>query len=132
MLRLSEGDDLSGAIAEFATVEHIRAAAIVMGIGMLRAATLGYWNGQEYVPHALDRPHELVALGGSIAEEDGRPSIHLHATVAGPDHRAVAGHVMSATVGVLAEIFVEAFPGRAFTRPFNESLGLRTLDLGPS
>ncbi|HTT73009.1 MAG TPA: PPC domain-containing DNA-binding protein [Thermoplasmata archaeon] len=131
MLRLDDGQDLFGAIAEFARREDVRAAAIVLGIGMFRRATFGYWDGQQYRPLELTVPHEVVALHGTIARADGAPSVHLHGAAAGPDHRLVGGHLMQATVGVLQELVVETFPGRTFGRPLVESWGLRMLDLEP-
>jgi uncharacterized protein len=131
MLRLDEGQDLFATLAEFAREASVRAGVIISGIGMLRQATIGYWNGREYSPHEIQLPHELVALHGSIATVDGAPSLHLHASLSGPDHGTVSGHLMRATVGVLAEIYLETFPDRTFGRPMNESVGLRGLDLEP-
>jgi predicted DNA-binding protein with PD1-like motif len=131
MLRLEDGEDLFAALQEFAKREHVRAGVIVSGIGMLKSGAIGYWNGHEYSPSELSVPYELVALHGSIAEEGGSPSLHLHTALAGPDHLARAGHLLRGTVGVLAEVYVETFPNRSFGRPMNESLGLRTLDLQP-
>jgi predicted DNA-binding protein with PD1-like motif len=131
MLRLSEGDDLHVQLAAFAEAEAVRAGAVVMGIGLLATASVGYWNGREYATRDLSTPHELLSLGGSIAVADGRPSIHLHASLAGPDHAVVGGHLVRGKVGVLAEILVTAFPGRTFGRPLVESQGLRALDLEP-
>jgi len=131
MLRLDDGQDLFDALSEFARSEGIRAAAVVSGIGMVRRATIGYWDGSQYRPHELTIPHEVVALHGSIASADGAPSIHLHMAAAGPDYRVVGGHVLRATIGVLHEILVETFPDRTFGRPMVESFGLRMLDLEP-
>ena len=131
MVRLDDGQDLFEALTEVAVREDLRAAAIVSGIGMFRRATIGYWDGTQYQPHDLAVPHEIVGLHGSIARADGGPSIHLHVAAAGPDYRVVGGHLLRATVGVLQEIVIEAFPGRAFGRPMNESFGLRMLDLEP-
>lgn len=131
MLRFHEGEDLFGTLSGFAQEASVRAGVIVSGIGMLSRATVGYWNGREYDPKELTGPHELVALHGSIAVADGAPSVHLHASLSGPDHGTVSGHLMRATVGVLAEVYVETFPGRTFGRPMNESVGLRGLDLEP-
>lgn len=131
MLRLDDGQDLFGALTEFAEREEIRAAAVAFGLGMFRRARIGYWDGQQYRPHDLELPHEVVGLHGTIAQADGRPSVHLHAALAGPDHRLLGGHLMQATVGVLQELLIEAFPGRTFGRPMVESFGLRMLDLEP-
>jgi len=130
-LRLDDGQDLFETIGGFAAREGIRAGAVVFGIGMFRRATVGYWDGQQYRARELTVPHEVVGLHGTIAQADGRPSIHLHAALAGPDHALVGGHLMQATVGALQEMLVETFPGRTFGRPLAESFGLRMLDLEP-
>jgi uncharacterized protein len=131
MLRLDEGQDLFATLSGFAKDASVRAGVIVSGIGMVRHATVGYWNGREYSPKEITVPHELVALHGSLAVVDGAPSVHLHASLSGPDHGTVSGHLMRATIGVLAEIYVETFPTRTFGRPMNETIGLRGLDLEP-
>ena len=131
MLRLDEGQDLFAALSGFAREASVRAGVIVSGIGMLRQATVGYWNGKEYSPKEVGVPHELVALHGSLAIVDGAPSVHLHASLSGPDHGTVSGHLMRATIGVLAEVYVETFPQHTFGRPMNETVGLRGLDLEP-
>ena len=131
MLRLDDGQDLFESLSSFADRESVRAAAVLFGIGMFRRATVGYWDGRRYEPHELTVPHEVIALHGSIARADGAPSVHLHAGLAGPDHRLVGGHLLRATVGALQEVALETFPGRTFGRPLNESWGLKMLDLEP-
>jgi len=131
VIRLDDGQDLFEALSEFAVREQVRAGTVVFGIGMLRRATFGYWDGKQYQPHELTVPHEVVALHGTIARQDGAPSLHLHGAVAGPDHRIVGGHLLRATVGMLQEVLVETFPGRTFGRPMVESYGLKMLDLEP-
>jgi len=131
MVRLDDGQDLFEALGSFARDEQIRAGAVLFGIGMFRRATFGYWDGEQYRPHELTVPHEVVALHGTIAVAEGIPSIHLHGAVAGPDHGLVGGHLIRATVGVLQEVAIDTFPGRAFGRPLVESWGLRMLDLAP-
>ena len=131
MVRLAAGEELPGALEDLARVNHLRAAAVVMGIGLLRDTTIGYWNGQEYETKKMDTPAELVSAAGSIAEVDGQPSVHLHVALGMPDHRVVGGHLMHGTVGLLAEILVATFPDRVFGRPLVEERGLRMLDLEP-
>ena len=131
VVRVDAGEELFEALGGYATRHRVRAGIVVEGIGMLKEATLGYWNGREYARQALSTPQELVGLHGSIAEVDGAPSLHLHAALAGPDHRVVGGHLLNGVVGILVEAYVTTFPGRSFGRPFDESLGLRKLDLSP-
>ncbi|MCI4348704.1 MAG: DUF296 domain-containing protein [Thermoplasmata archaeon] len=132
MLRLVPGEELPDALVRFAGENKIRAGAVLVGIGQLRTSKLGYWNGSEYAPLALDEPAELVSLQGSIAEADGRPSVHLHAALGTREHRTVSGHLLSGTVGSLLELLVTVFPGQVWSRPIDESTGLRTLDLSGS
>ncbi len=132
MLRLETGEELLDALGAFARRTGIRAAAVPMGIGQLRGASLGFWNGRSYEEKRIDDPVELVALSGSIAESEGTPSVHLHAALGTADHSTVSGHVLGGTVGLLAEILVESFPSVAFARPMDERVGLKTLQLGPS
>ena len=131
MLRLDQGQDLFATLNDFARQHEIRAAVVVSGIGMLKDAAVGYWNGSEYVRMDLPEPHELVGLHGSIAEADG-PSVHLHAELAAPSHQLLGGHLMRGTVWVLNEVLIDTFPGRTFARPMDETLGLRKLDLEPT
>jgi uncharacterized protein len=131
MLRMNPGEELLETIGGFADAHRIRAAAVAMGIGTLRTATLGYWNGKEYEKRLINEPTELVALGGTIAVADGRASVHLHAALGTHDHSTLAGHVHAATVNILAEILIETFPEHVFGRPLDESAGLRILDLEP-
>ncbi len=130
MLRLDQGQDLFPTLSEFARSHGITAAAVVSGVGMLKDSTIGYWNGKEYARRQFPEPHEIVGLHGSIAEADG-PSVHLHVSLSGPDHRVVGGHLLSGTVWVLGELLIDTFPGRTFGRPMDETLGLRKLDLEP-
>lgn len=130
MLRLDAGDDPIHALEELARRQGISAGVVVSGIGLFSRATLGYWNGSTYAPLEVTVPHEVVSLQGSIAEADGRPSVHLHAALAGPDHRVVGGHLLKATVGLLLELLVDSFAGHAFGRPLVEELGVRRIDLG--
>lgn len=131
MLRMETGEELLETLGGFAGRQGLKAAAVGMGIGQLRSATLGYWNGQEYEAKEVEEPTELISLAGSIADTEGRPSVHLHAALGLRSHATVSGHVLRGTVGLLAEVLVEAFPSRSFSRPLDESLGLRTLRLGP-
>jgi uncharacterized protein len=132
ILRLDDGQDLFEALSKFAEREGVRAGAVVFGIGMFRSATVGYWDGSQYRSEELNVPHEVVALHGTVARAEGVPSLHLHAALAGPDHRLVGGHLLRATVGMLQEVLVETFPGRTFGRPMVESFGLKMLDLEPA
>jgi hypothetical protein len=131
MLRLDEGERLPEALALWARAEGVRAAAVVSGIGLVRDTELGYLRNGRYEPGSFPEPMELLALGGSIAEVDGAPSVHLHLTGGRSDHSAVGGHLLRSTVALLVEIGVQTFPGRRFGRPEIPGSNLRRLELAP-
>ena len=131
MLRFETGEELLETLAQFSQDHGLRAAAVMMGIGQLRTATLAYWNGQEYEAQEIRGPTELVSLAGSVAVADGRPSVHLHASLGLRNQATLSGHVIHASVGVLLEVRLDAFPAHGFSRPMDEGLGLRTLRLDP-
>lgn len=120
-----------GTLTELARTHGLRAGIVVSGIGMFRRSKIGYWNGREYEAMVLDRPHELIALHGSIAEMDGAPHVHLHAGLAGPDHRLVGGHLLEGTIGVVGELLLESFDEVSFARKFDPAHNMKLLDLGP-
>ncbi len=133
MLRLAEGERLPDALADWATREGIRAAAVLTGIGLVRDTSIGYLRGDRYDVGEFPEPMELLHLGGSIAVEEGAPSVHLHLTAGRPDHSTVGGHLVSSTVALLAEVPVRTFPGRTFRRPYLAGRPIRALRLdGPT
>lgn len=131
VLRFADGEDLIATLADFARSEGIRAGFVVSAIGGIGRATLGYWTGTEYAARPLAGFHELVGLAGSVAVADGKPSVHLHASLGEASHGVVGGHLLDARVQNLVELYLETFPGHTFGRPMDESLGLRVLDLAP-
>ncbi|HEV2449795.1 MAG TPA: PPC domain-containing DNA-binding protein, partial [Thermoplasmata archaeon] len=75
VVRLDEGQEVLATLTELARTHGLKAGIVVSGIGMFRRSKIGYWNGREYDAMVLDRPHELIALHGSIAEMDGAPHV---------------------------------------------------------
>lgn len=129
VLRLDPGEEIPDRLGRYATAAGIRAGVVVMGIGQLVETRIGFWNGQEYRPLRLESPVELLALHGTVAEADGQASLHLHVAVGDAEHRVLGGHLLSARVGLLAEVHLRALPGKVFSRPMDESVGLRRLEL---
>lgn len=114
---------------------------VLGGIGMLRDFELGYFDGQEYHKRTFVEPYELVALQGTVVADGpggsvgpngadgpgGHPIAHLHATLAGPDHKCVGGHLFHGLVGVTLELNLLPLAGPASRRM--EASGLALLQL---
>lgn len=124
---LDDGEHVFGSIERIAGECGTDSAMVLSGIGMLRNAEIGYWNGSEYEASKFSLPHELVSMSGSVANLDGKRSVHLHVTLGGRDHRAIAGHLISAEVNNIVELTMRTFPDGSFGRQFSEKTKLNML-----
>ncbi len=127
MVKLDDGDDLHSSIVRIAEKHRLHSGAIISGIGMLRDFEIGFFDGKKYQDVRTAEPMELISMLGSIAMVDGVHSIHIHAAMAGPDHRMIGGHLHTATVCVLNEIVIHKFKELSLTREINERSGLHEL-----
>ncbi|HEU13184.1 MAG: PPC domain-containing DNA-binding protein [Thermoplasmata archaeon] len=122
--KFDKGEDLFESILKLLDIYGIRGGTVLSGIGMLRDFEIGYFNGKEYEKKFVERNHELVALHGSISEDE--PRLHLHAGLAGPDHVIIGGHLFGGKVDPLLEItiVVSSFPMK---RVYNDKTNLKEL-----
>lgn len=86
VLRLGDGDRIPDAIEDFAAARGI-GAALVAALGGLENGRLvvGPEDDAQKPPRTLtaviDAVHEAVAVGTLFPGPDGRPSLHLHASL---------------------------------------------------
>jgi len=107
----------------------LKGAVVLSGIGMLRDFEIGYFNGKKYKNETYREPHELVSLHGSVSTEGGLV-IHLHAALAGKDHKLIGGHLHKAAVCVVNEIVLGAVEEARMARIPDPATGLKLLHLG--
>lgn len=129
MIKLGDGEDLLPSLEDIAREHSIKWGVFLTGVGMLRDFEIGYWAGDGYLTAAHADPHEVLHYGGSIAEVDGRPAFHIHATLAARDHRVIGGHLLKGTVAVLNEMCILRFNDTPLTRKLNPGSGLMELEL---
>jgi len=111
----------------------LRYGAIVSGLGMLRDFEIGWLDTRTHVYRkgTFAVPHELLSLSGSIAvtdEAEAKVMPHMHASLAGPDHSVVGGHLFKATTNVLNEVFVLRLDA-PMKRRLNPATGIMELTL---
>lgn len=102
IVKLEDGADLLEELAGLG-VE----AGLVWGIGMVRKARLGYWNGSAYEEHKLAEPAELLSLQCNLSLKEGRPFPHCHAILSRRDGTVVGGHLLGATVHNVNELYIK-------------------------
>ena len=124
MVRIDLGEDIVESLKRFCEEENIRLGR-VEAIGAADHALIGVYDleKKEYYPEKLDGFMEIASLNGSVTSMDGKPYIHLHATLADQNHAVHGGHVLEMRVGATCEMFVTVLDGEV-TRRKDEGLGI--------
>ena len=125
-LKLDHGEDFYECINKAIVDFNIKSGYVLMGIGMLKDVEIGYFGGTEYFTKYLAEPHELVSMQGSISTK-GETIIHIHCSLAGPDHKLIGGHLNKGTVNVINEIFIKKVDEIKLGRNLNPTTGLKEL-----
>jgi uncharacterized protein len=129
LMVLKPGDDVSAHLSELAEREKILGGS-VSGIGFLEEVKFAYFDVQtkEYISKTYNDV-ELTNLTGSLAWKEGKPSLHIHGTVAGRDYQAFGGHILDSRVGRgTLELYVTVFD-KALDRIFDTEINANTLKI---
>ena len=124
MIRIDFGEDIIESLKKLCDDEHILLGR-VEAIGATDQAVIGVYDlaKKEYYPETIDEFMEIASLNGSVTAMDGKPYIHLHATLADQHHVIHGGHVLEMRVGATCEMFVTVLDGEV-ERHKNEELGI--------
>jgi predicted DNA-binding protein with PD1-like motif len=106
-----QGDEAFSGLQEFAEKYHVTSAHFT-AIGAVNGATLGWFDPQRkmYKKIPIDGQHEVIGMSGDIALYKGKPVVHTHVVMGGPDGTTRAGHVLSANVSPTLEVMVTVDP----------------------
>jgi predicted DNA-binding protein with PD1-like motif len=123
-----QGDEVYSGVQEFAEKNHVTSAHFT-AIGALNGATVGWFDPQRkmYKKIPINGQHELIGMSGDIALYQGRPVVHTHMVVAGPDGTTHAGHVLEAFASPTVEVMVTVNPV-AMQKRFDPPTGLTLID----
>ena len=124
MVRIDLGEDIIESLKKLCEDERIRLGR-VEAIGATDHAMLGVYDLQkkEYYPEEINEFMEITSLNGNITAMDGKPYIHLHATLADQHHAIHCGHVLEIRIGATCEMFVAVLDGEV-KRQKDEALGI--------
>lgn len=128
--RIKMGEDLAEAIKERVEKSGVK-AGLLMAMGSLGNATLGYYKERKYKYIRLEGPLEIASCMGNIAiDEDGETIIHAHMVVADEKGEAFGGHLTKGTtVGATVELMIIEALDVNLKRFFDEATNLKLLDL---
>jgi predicted DNA-binding protein with PD1-like motif len=125
-----QGDEAFSGLLEFAEKYHVTSAHF-MAIGALNRATLGWFDPQRkmYKKIPIAGQHEVIGMSGDIALYQGKPVVHTHMIVGGPDGTTRAGHVLDAYVSPTLEVMVTVDP-IAMKKRLDSATDLTLIDPG--
>lgn len=108
---LEHGEDVLAGLNEAVAQLGFEAATLQL-IGGLDEGVVGYLDREtgEYRPTRTGRV-ELTAGLGNVSLRDGKPFIHLHLTLAGPDGSCIGGHAMEGCVAFVLEAYLRRLEG---------------------
>ena len=123
-VRLDLGEDIIARLKKLCEDEGIRLGR-VEAIGATDRAVIGVYDleKKEYYPEEINEFMEITSLNGNITAMDGKPYIHLHATLADQRHAVHGGHVVEMRVGATCEMFITV-PEGEISRTRDEALGI--------
>ncbi|WP_316743200.1 DNA-binding protein [Pedobacter antarcticus] len=128
LLVLRQGDDINSQLESFAKAENIPSANFT-GMGFVNV-TFGFFDSakKKFNPRTFNDV-ELGSFTGSIAWQEGKPSIHMHGIVAGDDFKAYGGHILKGTVGTGSLEIMVTVHDKKLERVFEKELGANVLHL---
>ncbi len=117
VLRLEEGEVLHESVERFAAAESISAASVLAvggaddGSQLIVGPKDGRASPVEPLRHSLSGVHELSGVGTLFPDDQGRPSLHMHASC-GRDGRTVTGCVRAGVkVWLIMEVIIHEIVG---------------------
>ena len=130
VIKLDDGEVLHSGLERALSDNMVKSGVVLGGVGMITDFKIGYFDGKEYIAKEVKEPHELLSLQGNIAHAGGgQLLLHLHTTVGDRQHNVFGGHLLSAKVMHMNEIFVLRLVDLELGRRKNERTGLMEMEI---
>jgi|SRR5579875_1971241 len=129
VLRLMPDEEVMATLLQFVNDERIF-GAYFMAFGAFSRVQLRYFDvaTRQYRNNEVDRQVEVVSLLGNVSLSDGKPMIHMHATVGDALGHSDSGHIGEGIVRPTLEVFLTQIGGELH-RTKDEASGLELLNL---
>lgn len=122
---IQHGADLYESLSNIAVAEDITLGQI-SGIGATTHAVVAYYDQhqRQYTSMVFPGGMEILSLQGNISLRDGKPFVHAHIILGGPQGQTVGGHLLSGTRVFACEVIVHELEGAQLTREYDPATGL--------
>ncbi len=129
LVRLEKGEEVIESLIDLAEKEKIK-GGFLYGIGAVKDVSLGYFDTakKEYQKKSFEKNYEVTSLVGDIFHFEGKPGVHCHVSLSGPDFTAIGGHLFRAVITGTGEFFIHT-TDETLKRKKDPSSGLNLLDL---
>jgi len=135
VLRLEDGDVVPDCIERFAAEKAISVGQVVLvgGIGSGQVV-VGPEDSKEMPPHPMllpvDGAHEVVGVGIIAPDEDGKPVLHIHASL-GRSDKALTGCLRpGVTTRLVGEAIIYEILGAKAARLPDPKSGFDLMEMG--
>jgi hypothetical protein len=129
---LDPGEEAFATLIGFATEQGVDGASLT-AIGAFERATVGWFDldAKTYRKIPVHEQCEVLSAIGDVAlgDDDGKPSLHVHAVLGLSDGTTRGGHLLEAIVRPTLEITLVETPGHLRRRKRPE-IGAALIDLG--
>ena len=129
LMVLTRGDDLFAELTRLMLEADIPSASL-SGFGFAGEVIFGFFDFEkkEYRP-ARFHQREMTGITGTLAWQDGKPSIHAHGVGGGLHYTTVGGHLLALTVGRGSLEVTITVHGQRLERRRDEEIGANILQL---
>lgn len=128
-IRLFTDEKIDEKIIEVCEKYNLKNAVVLSGIGQVKKIRLGYFKEKgNYKEENFLKPLEILSLTGNIIKNGKKYISHIHTIVGNEEKNAMGGHLISAVVGVTAEIVLLKTSIEA-ERRIDKDTGLKSLYL---
>ncbi|SCE94163.1 hypothetical protein GA0070214_103457 [Micromonospora chaiyaphumensis] len=127
VVAVDKGEDAVATINEVAVRYGIRGARVT-AVGGFKSAELGYFDRgkRDYLRIPVREQVEVLSLLGDIADNQGRPALHVHAVVGHRDGSTVGGHLLRGEVWPTLEVIITEV-GASLVKRVDQETGLALL-----
>ena len=127
-LRVDEGDDLLECLERVAVNEKIN-SAVALVIGAVHGASVVVGSREPTIPpepmyRELSDGRELLGIATILRDMEGKPTVHIHGSLARGDDVALGCLREKVPVYLVAETIILEVEGLSAVRAFNERLGV--------
>ncbi|MBS4022603.1 MAG: DNA-binding protein [Dethiobacter sp.] len=135
VIRLEDGDIVPNCIEEFALENNIKAAhAVILGGIGGGEVVVGPRKSAQMPPEPMllpvDGAHELIGLGILAPAPDGRPVLHMHASLGRSGNTLTGCLRPGVKTWLMAEVIIYEIVGTDTTRVRDEKSGFLFLEPG--